>query len=102
MATTLDHGALRRVYYDSATTRKAHAPLGIVGVVAPFAGRWNTSWLPDHDKPVQIAARIVDDTYDTGRYETECETPPVGGRRLFNTIDEVVRGRTATINQMTY
>lgn len=28
----------------------------------PYALRWDTSWLPDQTEPMQIAARIVDDT----------------------------------------
>lgn len=31
-------------------------------VVAPFAGQWDTSWVADQNEPIQIAARIVDDT----------------------------------------
>ncbi|MBD3265542.1 hypothetical protein GF373_02635 [bacterium] len=29
---------------------------------APYRVAWDTSWLPDQDNPVQIAARIVDET----------------------------------------
>ena len=28
----------------------------------PFAVNWDTSWVPDQQKPIQLAARIVDDT----------------------------------------
>lgn len=31
-------------------------------VVAPFDERWDTSWVPDQNQPIEIAARVIDDT----------------------------------------
>lgn len=31
-------------------------------VVAPFDERWDTAWVPDQNQPIEIAARVIDDT----------------------------------------
>lgn len=30
-------------------------------VVEPFVASWDTSWVPDQDQPMQVAARVIDD-----------------------------------------
>lgn len=45
-------------------------------VTRPFSVVWNTSWIPDQDTPIEIAARIIDDTNLT--YMTKS----LGGLRL--------------------
>ena len=53
-------GVYRRWHYFYYHGRLAHHLDS--SVVAPFKRTWDTSWVPDQEQPVQIAARIVDDT----------------------------------------